>query len=255
MSFLHTAIEKLANSTLVKNKKEKERKIETIAIETSFLHDFTKILHRNIYDTTIDVVDIFGTTKQFNVCRSLVCKNSAYFLNLANTEGLDKEKITLDITLTAFESMLQVISLQGFSSHRVDMVPLDLFFIFESGVKFEVANWEFVLQDVISRLRRISKTDTEEAINFVYRTYEMNILQRLSIIFEQLSFYNNNIMKLSNFTKKKIADTFNIIMSITPLLKERDKEIDLLKVERDKSRQELQSLRNEISELRDLLTS
>lgn len=254
--FLHTAIEKLANSTLVKNvmKKEKERKIETIQIETAFVQDFQKLITRSIYDTTLEVTDVFGAENKFNVCKVIVAKNSGFFQNLVNSNQLE-EKITTDLSIASFESLLFIITLQGFVTYKTEMTPLDLFSLFEGGAKFEIVNWDLVLQELILKLRRISKNETEEVITFIYKTYEIDILQRYSVIFEQLSFYSNNILKLANFTKKKIAETYSMIMSITPLLKERDKEIENLKKENEKLRQDYLELRAQVNELKDLFTS
>jgi hypothetical protein len=101
----------------------------------------------------------------------------------------------------------------------------------------------------------LSSISDLQVITFIYKTYEIDILQRYSVIFEQLSFYSNNILKLANFTKKKIAETYSMIMSITPLLKERDKEIEKLKKDNEKLKQDYLDLRAQVNELKDLLSS
>jgi len=228
--------------------------LENIQIEQGFIQDFKKIITREVYDTTIDVTDIFGVEEKFNVCKAILCKNSLFFSNLFATNQFE-EKITTQLALSAFGSLLLIITLNGYSSYKCDIHVLDLFWIFEGGAKFEMTNWEIVAEDIVQKFRKISKNETEDVINFIYRTYELNILQRYNVIFEQLSFYNNNILKLSSFTKKKISDTHNIIKSVVPLLKERDKEIEKLKRENDMLREDFQDLKAQLTELKDLFTS
>jgi hypothetical protein len=48
---------------------------------------------------------------------------------------LTLQRLVTDLSIASFEALLYIITLQGFVTHKSEMVPLDLFSLFEGGAK------------------------------------------------------------------------------------------------------------------------